>query len=484
MANKDLLISAVNESYIKIESDKNVALDLKDYFTFKVDGYQYTPAYKKGWWDGTIRLFNVKNRQIYRGLLSRIIEWADDRNLTYELSNELVSNHVGDPKKLEEFANSVIPEHLEKRDYQIEAFQSMVNSGRLTLLSPTSSGKSLLIYLIIKYFNTKTLLVVDSISLLNQMEFDLKSYGFDIGSDLHKVVDKQKDDPNKQVILTTWQSVYKLPEDWFNQFDMVVFDEVHKAKATCLKGMMEKCTSVKLRFGLTGTLGSSHTNRLVIEGLFGPVNKVTTTRELIDNNYSADLKIRCVNLVYPEGYRKVNSKLDYESEISLLVENKQRNTFIRKLVTSLDGNTLVLFWLVDRHGKLLYEDIKSHTDKPVYFISGDTEGEDRERFRLEIDTLDSSILVASSGTFSTGVNLPNINNVVFAHPWKAQIRVLQSIGRGLRKSGRKSTCNLYDISDDLSWKSKKNHTLKHFLERLKIYGAEAFDYKIYKVKLK
>ncbi len=171
--------------------------------------------------------------------------------------------------------------------------------------------------------------------------------------------------------------------------------------------------------------------------------------------------------------------------MELLVTHPKRNRFIRNLALNCKGNTLVLFQYVEKHGKILYEMIQeaAHENRKIFFIHGGTDTEDRESIRAIVENETDAIIVASFGTFSAGVNIRNLHNVIFASPTKSRIRNLQSIGRGLRVSDTKSTCNLYDIGDDLSWKKSKNYTLNHLIERVKIYSEESFDFKLVKVPL-
>jgi superfamily II DNA or RNA helicase len=143
-----------------------------------------------------------------------------------------------------------------------------------------------------------------------------------------------------------------------------------------------------------------------------------------------------------------------------------------------------LFRYVDRHGKVLYNDLVNiKSDKQIFYISGEVDGIHRDEIRYKINNSKNSITIASEGTTSTGVNIPELNNIIFASPSKSRIKTLQSIGRVLRKTKNKTKATLFDISDDLTWNNKKNYTLFHFMERIKIYNEEQFDYKIYKVSL-
>jgi superfamily II DNA or RNA helicase len=287
----------------------------------------------------------------------------------------------------------------------------------------------------------------------------------------------------KPITITTWQSVYKLPKEFFANFDVVIGDEAHLFKAKSLTSILTKMSGCRYRFGFTGTLDGTETHRLVLEGLFGAVRKVTTTKELIDQKHLADFKIKAIVLSYPDEIRQMIARAnDYQAEMDYLVRLESRNKFIKNLALSLKGNTLVLYQFVEKHGIHLANMLQNN-NRPVYFVSGDISGDDREQIRKVVENDHNAIIVASFGTFSTGVNIKNLHNIIFSSPSKSRIRNLQSIGRGLRKSDTKTSATLFDIADDMSWKSKKNYTLLHFMERIKIYNEEKFEYKIYKVQL-
>jgi superfamily II DNA or RNA helicase len=249
---------------------------------------------------------------------------------------------------------------------------------------------------------------------------------------------------------------------------------------------MTKLADCKYRIGLTGTLDGAHTHKLVLEGLFGAVNKVTTTKKLMDKNQLSNLVVRCLILKHSETNSKMVSKGKYQDEIDYLVSSKARNNFIRNLALKIKGNTLVLFQLVEKHGKDLFKSIedKAEKDRKVFYIYGGVETEEREKARAIVENETDAIIVASYGTFSTGINIKNLHNIIFASPSKSRIRNLQSIGRGLRLGDNKINATLYDISDDLTYKSKENYTLKHFQERINIYTEEEFDYEIHNINLK
>ena len=477
-----LEISKIDEAFIKISCDPSVAYELNDYFTFEVPGAKFMPMFRNKVWDGKIRLFNVMSGTIYAGLLEKVKIFGQERGYNMEYKSDFTKTPVSD-KSIKSFLSS-LDLTIEPRDYQIDALRHAVNNERGILLSPTASGKSLIIYMLTRFYNAKTLIIVPTTSLVDQLISDFADYGFDSASHCHGIYSGRVKDTNKQVTISTWQSIYKLPKPFFGEFDVVIGDEAHLFKARSLTSIMTKLNKCRYRFGFTGTLDNTQTNKLVLEGLFGPVYKVTTTAKLIEDKHLADFKIRCLVLQYTEAEKKLAKEMEYKDEIKFLTLNSKRNKFIKDLAINLKGNTLILFQFVENHGKALHQLISEKAgDRKVFFVYGGVEAADREAIRKIVEKENDAIIVASYGTFSTGINIKKLHNVVFASPTKSRIRALQSIGRGLRKSDEKDEAVLYDIADDLSYKSYQNYTLRHFLERIKIYDEERFTYKIYRYVL-
>ena len=419
----------------------------------------------------------------YAGLVQNISKFAKSRNYEVEVDPDLIHTY--------QITDDLVKSFLEycklkitPRDYQIEAFRHAVSKNRAVFLSPTASGKSLIIYLITRYYNEKTLIVVPTTSLVSQLATDFAEYGFDSGSKVHSIYAGQDKQTDKPITISTWQSIFKMHRTWFDQFKLVIGDEAHQFKAKSLTSIMEKLYECPYRFGFTGTLDGSLTNETTLEGLFGPVEKVTTTSKLMEQGHVAELKIKNLILQYKPEIRKQCKDYDYQTEIDFLVRYEPRNRFITNLASSLKGNSLVLYQFVDKHGKVLYDMIsKKNTDRKIFYIHGGVDAEDREEVRAIVEKENDAIIVASYGTFSTGINIRNLHNVVFASPTKSRIRTLQSIGRGLRISDSKFNVTIYDIADDLKYKTHTNFTLQHLLERLEIYNSENFNYKIYNMEI-
>jgi superfamily II DNA or RNA helicase len=449
----DLKLHKLNESYIKFECEKSVAQELSDFFTFFVPNYQFTPAYKNRIWDGKIRLADLRNFTIYHGLVPYIEKFCKDRDYKLEIDSAISTTQEFSVVEAQELISTLkLP--FEVRDYQLKSFINAVRSKRMLLLSPTASGKSLIIYLVLRYLMesgyNRGLLIVPNISLVAQMYKDFEDYGWESSEYCHTIHGGKEKQANKFLFISTWQSIYTQPKEYFEQFEFVIGDEAHSFKAKSLATIMVGCDNAKYRIGTTGTLDGTQTHRLVLEGLFGPVYQSTSTSELIEQKHIADFNIKCLILKYPENICKDSKKWTYQEEIDYIVSNPKRNDFIKNLVLSLDGNTLVLFQLVEKHGKNLFELIKTHAkNRHVFFVYGGTDVEVRESIRTITEKESNAIIVASYGVYSTGVNIRNLHNIVFASPSKSRIRNLQSIGRGLRIGDNKTKATLFDISDDL-----------------------------------
>jgi superfamily II DNA or RNA helicase len=484
-----VIILAKDETYVKISCERSIAQEISDYFTFYVPGYKFTPSYKNKIWDGKIRLFNLKNYTIYKGLLYYIQKFCEDRE--YECIVEEPLNETSDVS-LPELQDTLDNLKHKPREDQLRAIAHALRNNRSLILSPTGSGKSFIIYCILKYLLERNcqraLIIVPTVSLVHQMETDFKEYSIIPGQMdyIHKIVSGQeKFNIESKIVVSTWQSIYKLPKNWFDQFDIVIGDEAHLFKASSLVTILSNLNKCKYRFGLTGTLDGTQTHKLVLEGLFGPVMKVIQTKDLIESKILSDFRIKALVLKYSENVCKMMKQKKYQEEIEFLISNPKRNNFIKNLTLSREGNTLLLFNLVEKHGKVLYDLICKdvNENRKVFFIHGGVSAEERENVRFITEKENNAIIVASYGTFSTGINIRNLHNVIFASPSKSRIRNLQSIGRGLRKGDNKSVATLYDIADNLTYKSYNNHTLKHFAIRIKMYSEEDFNYKIYNIRI-
>ena len=484
----NLIISKSNEVFLKINTEPHIEYELRDHFKFDVPNAKFMPQYRGRNWNGEIHLYDMRSKQIYVGLLDKIVSFCKQYGYTYKFEN---NKFYGTPFEInEEISYEGVKGYMESicshspRKYQVEGVYDALKHNRKLLISPTASGKSLMIYSLVRYYvgkGQKILLVVPTTSLVEQMYKDFQDYGWDAESYCHRIYSGRERTNEYSVTITTWQSVYKLERSFFEDYSVIIGDEAHLFKSKSLINIMTKLHHAKYRFGFTGTLDGTQTHKWVLEGLFGPSYKVTKTDELMRQGHLSQLDIQCIVLKHsPQSFNT------YEEEIQYLISHEKRNNFIKNLSLDLKGNTLVLFNRVESHGAILFDKINTNkrNEQKVFFIHGGVDTEQREMVREITERENSAIIVASYGTFSTGINIKNLHNVIFASPSKSRIRNLQSIGRVLRKGKNKTKAVLYDISDDCTYKSKKNYTLNHLIERIKIYNEENFNYEIITVNLK
>jgi len=486
--NFDLIIQKSNEVYLKIQCEPHIEYELRDYFKFEVPNAKFMPQYRGRNWNGEIHLFDMRSKQLYVGLLDKLISFCENYNYNYKFED---NKFYGMPFEVNDgISYEGVKDYMASicshspRQYQVEGVYDALRHNRKLLISPTASGKSLMIYSIVRYYvdkGQKILLVVPTTSLVEQMYKDFHDYGWDADSYCHRIYSGREKTNEHPVTITTWQSVYKLERSFFEDYNVIIGDEAHLFKSKSLIEIMTKLHHAKYRFGFTGTLDGTQTHKWVLEGLFGPSYKIVRTSELMEKGHVSKLDIRCLVLKHtPKIFAT------YEDEVQFIISHNKRNNFIKNLALDLKGNTLILFSRVETHGKPLYELIDSYKKKnrKVFFIHGGVDTEERELVREITEREDDAIIVASYGVFSTGINIRNLHNVIFASPSKSRIRNLQSIGRVLRKGKNKTKAMLYDISDDCTYNSKKNYTLNHLIERIKIYNEEKFNYEIITINLK
>ena len=484
----NVIIQKSNEVFLKIKAEPHIEYELRDHFTFEVEGAKFMPQYRKRNWNGEIHLFDLRSKKIYVGLLDKIVSFCERHDYTYKFEN---NEYYGLPFEVNDsISKEGVKDYIRSitkfkpREYQIDGISDCLKHNRRLLVSPTASGKSLMIYSLVRYYvhkGMKILLVVPTTSLVEQMYKDFIEYGWDAKNHCHRIYSGKEVINTNEVTITTWQSVFRMEKSFFKDYNVIIGDEAHLFKSKSLVNIMTKLEHAKYRFGFTGTLDGTQTHKWVLEGLFGPSYKVTKTEELIRQGHLSQLDIQCLVLKHPP--KKFET---YEDELQYLITHEQRNKFIINLALDLKGNTLILYSRVETHGAILYEKINNskHTDRKVFFVHGGVDAEQRESIREITENEKNAIIVASYGTFSTGINIKRLHNVIFASPSKSRVRNLQSIGRVLRKGSGKVKATLYDIGDDCTYNSKKNYTLNHLIERIKIYNEENFNYEIITIQIK
>ena len=507
----DIQVQRKNAAYIKIKADPGPMRELWEHFTFTVPGYQFMPAYKRGTWDGKIRLLNPRTGEVYSGLADKVKEWTEVSEYNFIPESTSFENAPTelDDIDFDEFGQFLVDlnlhsggERITPYDYQLKAiYEALTNKQRL-LISPTASGKSLIIYIILRWLqrhsDERIAIVVPTTALVKQMIGDFADYSqyddsWNVKDHCHGVMSGTQKVTKHQITVTTWQSFAKFPTKSYKEYGAIIGDEAHTFTAKSLTTIMEKLVNAYYRIGTTGTLKDSKVHSMVLEGLFGRIVRVTDTRTMIDQGRASELDIKVCRLRYSKNTKSIlmkdpknagRKKPSYESEIRFINSHEWRNNFIANLALNLDGNTIVLYKNLD-HGKDIYDKImaKAHEKRKVFLINGKTDTEDRDAVRAIVEKEKNAIIVASLGTFSTGVNIKNIHNIIFGSPTKSFIKVMQSIGRGLRKATDGIGCVFIDIVYDMSTSKWDNFTLKHGADRLKMYIAEKFDYEMQTIEV-
>ena len=471
-----MTIVPVDDVWIRVDCEDHEAQELSAFFTFDIPGAQYMPAYRKKNWSGKIHLFKLRGHLLYRGLLSRLLTYAAQQG--YQVTNEVPIAEPLYPGALDAWVNAQ-PLPVVPRAYQVAALRTLLDTHRGIVLSPTGSGKSLIIHLLTQALDVPTLIVVPTTGLVAQLTTDFISYGVDPDR-IQTIQAGRTKTRQAPIVISTWQSIYQLPTEYFADYPCVMVDEVHLAKSTSLVGLMAKCLETPYRFGFTGTLDDTHAHQLILEGLFGDITRVTTTHALVEQHQLSPLRVKMCVIKYPASVCKEMRRSPYPDEVEYLVSSPQRLDIIAKTAIATKGNVLVLFNFVEKHGIPLFERIQHLVvGRDVHFVHGGVASDERERIRLWVEQNDNQIIVASFGTFSTGVNIPNLSTLIFASPAKSKIRVLQSIGRTLRLSSGKTHATLLDFVDDLRVGSSVNHVFRHAEHRGQYYAAERFPYTLH-----
>lgn len=498
----------LNETFVKVQvEDFGVEQEFSEFFTFYAPGYKYAPKYRSGQWDGKIRLFNQRNKQIYKGLIELVIKFAKINHYHLEIDKSLRNfDEDFNEEQFIEFSQSLNIHSngnpIDIRDYQYQACIEGLQKNRGILISPTGSGKSLIMYIIVRWLlecnpEERILIIVPTTMLVEQLFKDFVDYSSHNGwlpEEWAQLLYSGKDKMfTKNIMISTWQSLHAMKKNSYDKFRDIVertntglYDEAHTYKATEVLGTLEQFIHTKRRIGTTGTIDdSSKINELSLIGLMGPIYKVTTTRQLIDEGKLTEIKIKVLKLNYPDEIRKAMRGADYDTEMSFLIGSEARNQVICGIAKKCTGTTLITFALVERHGKVLYEMMQSMVEagRKVYFVYGGTDKDDREEIRKIVNAEKDSIIIASEKLFSTGVNIPSIANVIFSVPRKSSILVRQTIGRGIRLFDGKDYMTLYDIADDLSVGKNKNVTLRSLDDRMTIYIKDEFEYKVLDVDM-
>lgn len=492
----DIKIIKKNESTLYIEATNRIYGELSNYFSAYVDNYKWMPKFKSGQWNGKVMAFDTRSYTLPIGLLYKLHEFCAKGNYGYE--QNFTIGQIVSTKELQDFVSSLnIP--FEVRDYQFQAAYDAITKQHLNISSSTSSGKSLLMYIIVRWLmeqGKRILIVVPSTQLVEQLFSDFYSYGWNNVEDKVCMIYSGKERlVHRPVQISTWQSVYTEKDiDLIQSYHAVIIDECHNVSnsAKSLNMIAKNAVNACYRIGLSGSFPAENTaDWLTAVGATGQIVVYSTYKTLQEQGHIADFTIVPLILSYPTELRikayeigtkePLSETEKYNVESDFVYGLECRNNFISKLCSNLKGNTLVLFKKKELHGIPLFNKLKSELkERTVLYIDGDIPVSEREIIRQTMEKKDDVVLVASLGTLSTGISIKNLHQLVFAAGTKSRVKTIQSIGRVLRLNHNKDSVRIFDIVDDLRIKDRvkkiffKNYSYKHYEERMKIYRDNNF----------
>lgn len=483
----DVIINPINETHISVFGEPGIEMEISSNYTFSIPNAHFVRNSKKKSyknWDGKIRIYNRKTKLFPKGLLDELIYFLDSLGYSYQ-NNIPEEPFLENPEKLlnDFIENNNLP--FPYHDYQKKSIEIALRERRGIHICGTGGGKSYIIYTIARIIPGRVLIIVPTVSLVHQLTSDFQKYSenndFDTNIDVHTVFAGQEKFKGTKLTISTWQSLQNQDEDYFKNFDTLMVDECHTATGKELTSMIEKSYLIKNRYGFSGTLQKWKCNKLQLYGLLGKINIIKTAKELIDDGYLAPLEIKCIVLKYSEEVRKkrIKEAWNYETELEYISGRMKRIDLIAKLATRNTKKCLITFRRIKLQGDVLYKRIMElNPNKPVYYITGKMEGTDREEIRKKVEEDSNCIIIATESIFSTGINIKSLDVLIFASPSKSFIRIIQSIGRILRKSDTTEVAEVYDIVDDISWKSNRNYALESYIERSEIYMKEKHKFQI------
>ena len=489
---KNISLTFHDYSHVKVHASPSLLKEIHEHFSFFADGYQFSNKFIYGSWDGKIRLFEIVDKLLPIGLVAPLTNFASDNNYTIEIGKHIADKtDVSEDDLISWISSKTIysgKNIIEPYSYQINAVVQGIQNQRRILNLPTSAGKSLIQALLAKWMiehsELNVLILVPSTTLVMQMKNDFCDYRLFTADEIDEVRSgaKQK---GARVTVSTWQSAIKKPKEWFNQFGMLLCDEMHLAIGKSISTIIKRMDMCPMKIGLSGSLRDGKANLMQYVALFGGVYNPVSTRELMDKGLVAPLKINALFLKYP---KEVSSKLkkistDYAIEIEFITKLERRTELVCNLAKKVTGdkeNAFVMF-RYKQHGKAIYDKIKASGHEKIFYVAGEISTEERDKLKRYAEENTGVIIIASYGVFSTGVSIKNLHHVILAHPVKSKTTVLQTIGRLLRLHASKEFATLWDLIDDMSEIKNGqlinvNHTLGHGVDRIQRYSFERFDY--------
>lgn len=492
-----------NKKFLVIDSCTELEYEqLKSSLTKKIEGWRFHPLVKKKVWDGNISF--IKRNKIPAGLWKEVIDICKEYDYQFTLNgitdifDTSIDEEIFKTWADEFFANS----EIKPRDYQIDAAIKILKYRRCLAELATSAGKTLISFMVVAYMmeqlgKKKILMIVPNVSLVVQASGDFEEYNKGrVPIKIQQIYAGVKLRKSSNIVIGTYQSLTKKDEEYFSQFDAVFVDETHKAKANSIQKIMDKCWHCDYRFGLSGTIPKRGTvNRLSLMSAMGPLVTQVKAAHLQEEGHIAKCKVLQIHMEYATDAQKEAfsslSKNPYDRqklfslEQNFINESEKRLDFICQVIKKSKSNSLILFHKI-AYGEKIYKKLRTITDKKVYYVDGSVKSDFREEFKKRMEKNDDVIIVASYGTFSTGISIKNIHNIFFTESFKSEVIIRQSIGRGLRKHEAKDVVKIYDFIDDFRYKADDhdwvNYIYRHGMERRKIYKEEKFPFEVQNVR--
>ena len=486
--------------YLRIDEATELEIEqVRISLTKRIESWRFNPLVKRGVWDGYVTYIK-DDKWIPAGLWRYVIDVCKEYNFEVQVNgirrliDPDISAETFEKWALDFFKGSEIT----PRDYQIETAYNILKFRKCLAELATSAGKTLISFLTIAYMLEKKkaeriLFIVPNVSLVVQAHEDFHDYNYMNKVDLRiqQIFAGQKIKSNKNIVIGTYQSLIKKSVEYFEQFDAVIVDETHKAKSASIKTILQKCTKAQYKYGLSGTIPKDGTlDKLTLMSQTGPVISEVKASFLQDQGHIAKCVVKVIEmnnatdsqrLAFQElAQNKYDSKDVFQLEQNFIINSEGRLDFISSVIARVPRNSLVLFHRIE-HGKRLYEKLRQESNKRVYYVDGGTDKDIREEYKKKMEAGEEVVIVASYGTFSTGISIKKIHNIFFTESFKSEVIIRQSIGRGLRQHESKDKVLIVDFVDDIRTDEWDNYLFKHGKARQSIYRQEKFDYNIKRV---
>jgi len=495
-----ILTLTEDNQYLRIDEATEIELEqIRISLTKRIESWRFHPLVKRGVWDGYVSYIK-DDKWIPAGLWRHIMSIC--KEYRFELKIEGIKRLIDSNINAEQFEEWALDffngSQITPRDYQIETAYNILKFRKCLAELATSAGKTLISFLTVAYMlekghAQKILFIVPNVSLVVQAHEDFHEYNYRNRVDLRiqQIFAGQEVKKNKNIIIGTYQSLIKKDAAYFAEFDAVIVDETHKAKGASIKEILSKCVNAKYRFGLSGTIPKDGTlDKLTLMSQTGPVISEVKASFLQEQGHIAQCVVKVIEMNYATpkqrtafmelAQNKYDSKDVFSLEQNFVITNDARLNFISNVISRVPRNSLVLFHRIE-HGQRLYEKLRQESNKRVFYVDGGTASDIREEYKKKMEAGEEIVIVASFGTFSTGISIKKIHNIFFTESFKSEVIIRQSIGRGLRQHHSKDKVLIVDFVDDIRTIEWDNYLYKHGKVRQSIYKQEKFEYTVKKV---